>query len=208
MDYYKLLDEILKFSIGSITISAVIIFVSKAFFKQWLAQRVEVHKAELNKDVEEYKSNLQRIYNEHSIRFSKLHSERAEVIKILYYQLVEMENNIKSLSYFLQREERELSELDVLIDPLTTSINKYNDYAQKNRIFFNDEICLATKEIEAIVQILLSFTQEILFKNQHDYDSEDKQCLEIIKVLSNEEIPKFKDQLEKEFKTILGVDQA
>ena len=105
------------FGIGTASIVAGIVYLSKQVFlhkmkkleenhRSELRKREEDHKKELNKELkkiesdfkilierqmEEHKSELKKINDKYHITFSKLHAERAETIKRLHTKLVELE---------------------------------------------------------------------------------------------------------------------
>ena len=86
-------EAIIKFLFVVSGISGAFAFIGKKSVEAFLASRVE-----------KYKSNLEKIETEHSIRFQQLHSERAQVIKVLYEKLVNLDLSLHStLKLFSQQ---------------------------------------------------------------------------------------------------------
>lgn len=67
------------------------IWVGKLIITKSFDIRIESYKAGLQKEIEGYKSNLSKISLEHQIKFSRLHEDRAEKIKVLYHKVIELE---------------------------------------------------------------------------------------------------------------------
>lgn len=179
----SLIKEIAMFSIGTISVSGAVAYIAKAIINNWI-----------NKDIERYKIELNRLSLEHQIKFSKLHNDRAEVIKNLYSKLDDLKLKLEivldknSYSVFDNQDE-----LYIILDFL--------DYYAKNKIYFNRDICFNFEEIEAIMGILqgLGFMTE-------STTTLDEKAVELINMLIKEEIPKLKATLEDEFRKLLGVE--
>ena len=75
--------------ISALTTSAI--WLGKLIINKAFDLGIEKYKSTLQKDIEEYKSELARQSLEHEVMFSKLHSERAEKIKMLYAKVIELE---------------------------------------------------------------------------------------------------------------------
>jgi uncharacterized membrane-anchored protein YhcB (DUF1043 family) len=66
-------------------------FFFKAFLKQQLKKNIEDYKNELQKELEIHKSELKRREEQVGTKFSRLHAERAELLKRIYASLVHLD---------------------------------------------------------------------------------------------------------------------
>ena len=87
---------------GVLIIFAILLFGKKAI-EYFFDETIELKKAELNQNFQNYKKELElenrnfqheldTKLNEFNIQFSKLHVDRAEVIKELYHKLIELQS--------------------------------------------------------------------------------------------------------------------
>ncbi|WNF35675.1 hypothetical protein RJD24_14600 [Bacillaceae bacterium IKA-2] len=195
-----MIEEILKFSIGSITISAVVVFISKGIFNTLLSKDIENYKTRLNKELEGHKSELQKSIFEHKTKFSNLHGERANVIKELYKKLTNLETYLKDYYSDITDNQDKLL-VGKTLSTLTTSYLDFMEYFNHNRIFFDDNVCFYIEEISAITSIVIGGGYE-------ENDSVHSLVLtsgwnKTVKMLIDDDIPKFKKELENMFKRIL-----
>ncbi len=185
----QLVQNLLYFLIAS----GVIAFIIRSLFKQLL-----------NKDIEKFKN---RLFLE-KIKFSKLHEERAKVIKELYEKLVDFENSMISLTKPIQWIE-ELKEKEKL-KISSKKGNEFENYCKKNKIYFDGELCEILDEISK--EMKKSWTDFYVYPGERE-------------TLSKEEISKkweirisawrrihlkvqpLKDKLEEEFRKMLGVKE-
>lgn len=196
MGVKTVLENILTFSIGTISVSACVVFIAKAIFNKWMDVGLEKYKSKLNLELEEFKIEKQKISDEHKLKFTKLHEERADVIKELYSKLLDVEDyislNIKAIEKKENNKELELK--------LYNSVSQYMEYSNKNRIFFDKDIVHSLKELDAIITIILNLLLDENGKNLSD------EMIDVMKRMSKEAIPEFKEKLEVRFREILGVN--
>jgi hypothetical protein len=76
-----LIEEILKFSIGGITITCIIVFLGKLILTKSSDIIIENHKSQLEISKANHQNQLEIFKTEHQIKFSKLHAERGEIVK-------------------------------------------------------------------------------------------------------------------------------
>lgn len=190
-------DEILKFSIGSVTLGGVIIFIAKGIFNAFLNKDIENFKIKLNKELEDHKSELQKINFEHQTKFTKLYEERATVVKETYKMLVDVEDYIKIYFSNILDEKEDTK----ITGRLFSSLSKFMDYTNSNRILLDEKVYFYLKELEAIFAIIINS-----YEREYDDGSDFKKSEEwngIVKRMVDEEIPEFKKELEDQFKKIL-----
>ena len=97
----ELIKYILTLSIGGTTIGLIVVYLGKFILNKSSELLIESHKNKLE---------LTRI--EHQIRFSSLHSERGDIIKLLYQDLYELEQKLVIMTSLFQGPEQTLTMLD------------------------------------------------------------------------------------------------
>jgi hypothetical protein len=206
MDINSLAQNILTFMIGTVSVSAVIIAVSKRVFDRWLQTRVIKYDYELKFKIEEYKLEKEKIAEESKIRFSKLHSERAEIIKELYKKLVRMHDFL--IVYFDEyntnnTDSNKFLTMESLMDEATTD---FLNFSNDNRIYFDTKLASTIKQIEDIVVLKLDIRKYKVSVTENNKTKLSDSESRFINQLIHEEIPCLKELLEQEFRKILGVN--
>lgn len=202
MDYIELLKAIGVTSIPLLLLLLVIILFGRKIIDSWFAT-----------DLEKYKANLQLEQNRFSIQFSKLHQERAEVIKQMHGKLIELHDAVLDYQNLIVRaeedEENEKEAKDKLRkERFKKAINDYHDYVIKNGIFFE----------KSLFNQLRKFSNDLHFKNWHadflkdqlkNKFREDEMTIREqyvqIRISFINESPKVIEALEDEFRGLLGV---
>ncbi|PFV45510.1 hypothetical protein [Bacillus thuringiensis] len=214
------------FTLGTATITGIIGYLFKAVFTQMLNKESEIHKSMLNQQTEHYKSilnqqtehykaELQRINNKHQITFSKLHADRAEIIKDLYKIIVKLERSSLDL---LSPQGIVNNTIDETIDEsimrefvikAAQHTNVLYDEYKINQIYFSEDICKLIESIIVHMQVIGSYLSDY---PPNDIGQELKGSIpiqertkEIVAHRISEEIPKLKKNLEFEFRKLLGV---
>lgn len=146
------LIEYLKYSGPSTILLFVGLIWGKGFIKYFFDETIELKKLELNHELEIYRSQLEQQnksfqhsldtkLNEFNIRFSSLHQERAEVIRQLYYKLVELQSSMFNLT---RRAHLVINnahkEEDERLERMNKALQDFNNYYLPNKIYFNSEI--------------------------------------------------------------------
>ncbi|RKR08194.1 hypothetical protein C8C83_5429 [Flavobacterium sp. 90] len=174
-------------------------------FKQNLSSEAQNHKLELDKNLESHKSLLSQASQENQIRFSKLHSDRAEIVKNLYSKLVTMEKSMNSFMAPFQaagdiplEEKRRIAANDG---------NDFSDYFDSNEIFFNENTCSIINSInENFEKAFNEFTA--ISPGQPNAQNE---ILRMHKSMNayydilNKKVVELKSKLKADFRDTLGV---
>lgn len=131
-----------------------IIFFGKRLVEFFFNKTIELKKAELAQNLENYKKEIEQEnknfqyqldskLQEFNIKFSSLHTERAEVIKNLYFKLIDLQSamfNFTRLGHIViedsQKEEKER------LDRVNDTLKNFTDYYHPNKIFFSSSITL------------------------------------------------------------------
>lgn len=184
------------FTIAASAISGIIAFVVKAIINNLL-----------NKDIETYKAKLQSTLTEHQIRFAKLHEERAMVMKELYRRLVKMHKSLYTFMHPFQREgdlpmnEKQKNAGYAVWDFVT--------YYDDNKLYFSQTICNLIEDIyDYVKKSWREFTMFPSYEKFFDHELENRRiqkwdiAWDKISVI----VPKLMNQLENEFRKLLGVE--
>jgi len=122
------LQYILTLSIGGFTIGAIVIFLGKVIINKSSEIIFENHK-----------NKLDILKIEFQLKFSKLHEERAEIIKRIFQSLFELEIKLQELTSIFQGPEWVT---DTTKDEAArTQLNLTREILEINRIFFSEELC-------------------------------------------------------------------
>lgn len=205
--------EIVGFIITSIGgVGVIIIGLSSWFGKLWANRFYEKERRKQEEYLKEIQSKfdvklaeLNNQLEKSKLQFELLNKERMEVIRCLYAKLVDMEDYLGI--YF-----RELNDKNIVIRAngveylaVEKSVTDFMDYNNHNRIFFSESVCHDIKEIDAIITIILNMHNNLLEKTTEDEKKLTEQTLELLNKMIKNEIPKFKRELEAEFRKIMGV---
>lgn len=173
-----------------LTLSAVIGVILKLFLENIFI-----------KGNEKFKNNLQIQLAEFNIKNSKLHNDRAEVVKTVYSKIVIMGREMKELVY-THKEER--------VRTLITTLLEAKDFFEENRIFFDEGV---VEKLDHVFRI----AYEVYFdgswnagKELHEIpegrlkdETSEKRLKAFEKVM--DELPEIKKVLEDDFRRLLGV---
>lgn len=188
MDIRDLITNLIYFIIGT----GIMGWLIRSVIKLWL-----------DKDIEKYKWKLNKEY----VRFSKLYSERAKIIRDLYYKLFDFEQAVSSFVSPVQwAGEKPMKEKLKIVDETG---KEFRDYYKKNKIYLSEIVWGILEKIDKIfIKSLIEFTTFEI----HDQDSKVLKPLEKMKKWTEIwdkirlDIPTLRSQLEKEFRQILGVE--
>lgn len=193
-------QEIIEFLGGTTAISLTIGFLGKKAIEAYLVGRIEA-----------YKNNLEKIANEHAVRFQRLHTERAEIVKTFYEKLVFVDDTLHSTLCFFQRVAEPT--LEEKVGKLSDQFNDLREYFLPKRIFFEKKICgLIDKILESANGVFYDITtlpvdpQSVPYKYDRELLKERHDFWEKARGIHKKEISQLKNELENEFRTILGVN--
>ena len=192
-------QEIVEFLGGATAISLTIGYLGKKAIEAFLQGRVESHKNE-----------LERIASEHSIRFQSLHTTRAEVISGFYEKLVLLDDTLHStLRPFQAIGEPELKDK---VEVLSIQFNEIREYFLPKRIFFEKNICeLIDSILEAAKGVFYDITtlpvdiQDSVYQYDRGTLKERHEFWDKARKIHGNEITQLKNQLEDEFRKLLGI---
>lgn len=124
----ELVEEMLKFSIGGLTIVGSMVFIGKLILTKSSDLLIENHK-----------NRLEISKTEHQVKFTKLHTERGEIIKQIYQDFYDLEQKLEFMTTLFQGSEwRTEKERD---DIAIAKYREVYDRLERNRIYFSEELC-------------------------------------------------------------------
>ena len=190
-------------NLGIFTIAlGILAFLAKSLFTHYMNQKINEHK-----------HKLQLITQEHQIRYSKLHQERAEVIKILYNKLIKMEESmfsyLKPIRLSNNTNRNELQELAY------EAAKDFFSYFYENEIFFDDGFCKTINKMNEVYY--KSFTDVMLYddeqsqeiaKSNREFRKERADALKKAWREAEREIPPIKNEMKSHIRTLLGVEST
>ncbi|MDP3930070.1 MAG: hypothetical protein Q8R57_13695 [Bacteroidota bacterium] len=152
-------------SIGGLT--AIMIWLAKFSIEKFadiaqkrieldFAKDLEKYKQEINIAEKQFQSTIDKEIKEHELKFSKLHAERATLIKEIYILTYEMHQSIIVYTHLGQGPEWVHDD-----SKHNNAVNKMKEYKEKferNRIFLDKETCIL---IENIVRNTEHFIDEM-----------------------------------------------
>lgn len=177
---------------------AVVGFVARGLFTQWLKH-----------DLEGYKAELSRTSFEHEIRYSRMHERRAVAIERLYGKLTAVEGCFKDVverpvNHFIRhgKVEDELTD-DEKLKRLSDCLCDFESYFWQKRIFLDEPLC---KSIEALLaqihvgQLSYNFSRQVAQGDKPEFIERARQA--------EKAVPGIRAEIEKEFRATLGVGDA
>jgi len=184
--------EIIKFLITSGLMTAALVYIAK-------------HLIDLlfSRSAEKFKHDLQREAEKDAIRFKGLHAKRANIIDDIYKKLVETYTSFSSLMNPWQA----IGELpeDAKRKIAMAHFNDFSNHFQLNKIYFTKD---TADKIEGFILELRRLWNEFHTPkyNEHGTQYRDVDAWSKVWDYTREEIPKLREQIEKDFRDILGAN--
>ncbi|MBK0384546.1 hypothetical protein I5M32_16420 [Pedobacter sp. SD-b] len=164
----EIIEEIIKFSIGGLTITGIIVYLGKLILTKSSDMLIENYRNQLAISKAEHQNQLEILKTEHQIRFSKLHSERGEIIKEIYQDFYDLEQKLENMTTLFQGPEWKIDKKRD--DEATEMYRQTCDRLERNRIYFTEELC--SQLASALEQYNNIIRQMLKAKNHAKYDSD------------------------------------
>lgn len=192
-------EQIIKFLGGTTALTGLFAYLGKTTIESFLTGKLEAHK-----------KNLEQIATENTIRFQQLHSERAEVVKVLYSKLVLLDGSLYStLRRFQAVGEPSMVEK---VNELANNYNSFREYFLPNKIFFeeplSDKIDDIIEDAKGVFFDLTTHpvnTSELSSQYHQDVLDERHDFWEKARSIHENKTSSLKEELENEFRLILGI---
>ncbi|HBS85467.1 MAG: hypothetical protein A2W91_16805 [Bacteroidetes bacterium GWF2_38_335] len=199
----------------------VVGFFGKKLIEYFFHETIEIKKKqleyennklqlEIDKKLESYKKELDLIKMGFQIQYSKLHEKRSEVIENLYKKLVNLHNlvleQMAPIKLVIENLEKENLERAKNLD---YSYNDFFKYYQETKIYFKPETCIILDKIRLLYFNNIWDYNEYYFLKKgntpesiiQEYREKSKKASDFVRT----EVPKVIEQLEFEFRQLLGV---
>ena len=194
----ELLQNLGYFLIGS----GILAFVAKTLFEKYMKNSLEDHK-----------HRLELISQEQQIRYSKLHNDRADVIRALYQKLVEMERSMRFYvfpAHFQGNPSREEKRAKAGM-----AADDFFNYFYPNEIFFDDSIRDLVNEMNGLYQDVWIHTTtydkevaESLAETHHEFNDDAVHTVMKAWETIDTKIPPLKARLKSQLQELLGVTKS
>ena len=199
---------------------AVLIFLSKSWISERLKnaikneydEKLESHKstlmAENGRILEKLKAELQLVTISHQIQYSKLHEERAMVIKELHKKLDKLGQDIHSLVNPMQWVgESPIEEKNKIA---FESGKDFEQYYRGNKIFFSKSLCKMIDEVQKQIYSSYHWFTEGHKRGKSPVSTKagemySEHCIQAWKKLEEIVFP-LKEKIEDQFRGLLGVE--
>jgi len=197
---------------GSAALFAIMGWLAKSLLSQFLTKDIENHKAKLKYESEieltKFRNEIEKTAFEHQIRFSKLHEKRAEVLASLYKLLVEsiwLTRSLASPAEWVGEPSKNEKYADAM-----NKLGEFFRFFDQHRIYIPENLCpliddfidkLRSPSIELGVYFRIERPNERTLKEKQEawdraWDS------------AKNDVPKTRQELEREFRTILGGEET
>lgn len=182
--------DILEFITSVTAISGLVGYIGKRFIDRFY-----------DKEIERFKNDLHRSAFEHQIIYSKLHNDRAEVIRQIYAKIVRMERIMNDLTAYITKEK---------VEEALPAILEAKYFFEENKVFFG-------KDLSHLIEDFVTKTHNAYFDASWNSDyqlheiDDDRIKDETVKKRLNgwkivrDKVPELKEELEKNFRDLLGV---
>lgn len=191
----ELIKYLFQIGFGGLTLGGIIIYLGKIVIGKSSEVFLEnqKHKLEVNKI-------------EHQVKYSKLHEERAIVIKELYISLFDIESILSLIAAQNQLDKWESS--DITSEKMVSK--KYQEtkvFLEKNRIYLKNELC--EKIINLLDDCLFLTTKMITSKTSNNKSIKPNEDIvsqwRIHEIESAQKIKEQRLELAEVFREIIGV---
>ncbi|MBN1052221.1 hypothetical protein FDB28_10380 [Clostridium botulinum] len=218
----EIVKYIISIIIGGGFVTVAVVYIGKIFIGKIFDGMVETYKHKLSTELEKFKVEQQKLLNEYKIKYSRLHDDRANIIIELYRKLVKLQKEIELFTLNAESINEVMTD-DIDENNVIFEIRKdeevyknrcselqeemfddFINFVYENTIFFTDDLMKLLNELIKLfcaMKILTGIAKESI---------EDKRKFSY-SVISNSElgIKKIKDvkkEIEKEFRSLLGVE--
>ena len=199
------IETILTTVLASSASAGVVVFLSKSLLKLWLDKDFETHRANLARqsaaEVEKLRAQLGQVSIEHEVRFRRLHERRAVILTHIYSRLDVVHEAFKLWTSRLRR--AGTPSQPELWKKATEAYNALTSYYYPRAIWLDRETCdLLNAVVDKFSAVYVEFTvmpnPEGFPVNVEAWDNAAKAVLQ--------EIPAARQQLERRFREMLGVE--
>lgn len=207
----KLIESLISSGIPAIVI-IVGLYFGKNLIEHFFNETIELKKKELEQENKNFQYQLDAKLQEFNIKFSSLHSERADVIKNLYFKLIDLQSAMFNYTrrHHVVYENSDLEEKERM-ERLNKTLKEFIDYYLPNKIFFSESL---SKKIDLLLENYWNTSWDFNFykgimNDKQTYTKEEinlnfNKYKELSKKVEKD-FPPLINELENDFREILGV---
>jgi len=219
--------SLIKFISGSAILMAGLTYLAKRVidkmldgaverYKASLQQDLELYKHTLNKETESLKFELNKVSLEYQTKYNALYQERGTIIKHVYGEILNIEEELVKLTNIFQGPEWKKTENNFAIRDL---IFRFEKNFEKNRLYFNKPTC---DNVESLIERMKTINQKMyraklqaetneqLERVDNVLTIEDRlepnRTWQALELEASTEIKKIRRELEREFARLIGVE--
>lgn len=200
-------------------------WVARKVIERWFVRNLEGYRADLQarntKELEALRMDLRLSSFEHETRFAKLHERRAEILVDIYRQLLRVQDALTSITLSVGPSRGTLSNVD--FDAAVEEIDTFATLVREGRIYFSERLCgvfevlnlewlntfraavylnRGTADVADAYEFSTAENSEETLLVRHEYED----WVDLLHK-ATKTIPNIRKDIEKEFRTILGVEQ-
>ncbi len=149
---------------------------------------------------------LKRESGDRLVVFSKLHEKRAEALASIHFALYEYVANCKTFT--IQAEHADDDGMRELLNELSERSKQFRDIFQYNKLYLNRDLCNKIEKVfkDAQLPSHVFIFHLGAFKGENIPESQFIKEWEKAFILFSEKTPKLLEELETEFRSILGAE--
>lgn len=213
IDWINLLNNIGIFAVSS----GFFIWLVKKIFEVFIDKDIEKYKDKLNQELQKFKNELKIVEIEKQVAYTRLHNDRAELIKQLYQKVVKLRINLSEFTRTLDNKlETREDDVEKNMNILFNEVDSLSLFYSENKIYFNEKIDVLMYSILLEYDFLISLKNIVfnplkyehkfneLYNNEKNIEQEVNKFKESLKE-SNGNEEKLLNELEIEFRKYLGV---
>lgn len=201
MDLIQLLKDLGIFTVMGVALT----YLLKTLGKHFMDQNIEIHKMQLNQQLESHKAELELL----NVKQSRLHDKRIETIQELYEKLTEFYVDLDTLIRWknvtgLSEQEIKKQQFEEA-NKTFESGSKFSRYYLMNKLYFSKEMCVT---IDEIIKEMRSCQYDLTIQYQWMNLSAELQMNSFTQAKEKleKDVPMLKEQIETNFREILGVE--
>lgn len=191
IDWMNLLNNIGVFAVSS----GLFIWLVKKLFEIFIDKDIEKYNNKLSQELEKFKNELKIVEIEKQVAYTRLHNDRAELIKQLYQKIVRLRIDLNEFARTLD------NKLDIREDDVEKNMNiLFNEvdslslFYLENKIYFNEKINVLMNSILLEYNFLISL-KNIVF-NPSKYECKFNELYNNEKSIE-QELNRFKEALKE-----------
>jgi hypothetical protein len=212
MNWIEVLQNLSIFTVGTISIVGIIAYFGRTLFEHYLSEKINSYKSQLDRENDNYKHQLQLATQEHQIKFTKLHTDRTDVIRTIYDKLQLMRQTMLSLVVPIRFSDGTTEETRQNI--AAKAAQDFLDYFHRNDILFDESICKMVNEVDKLYwEAWTDYTtynapgMKSLSTVDPEFRKERAATLKEAWNTIDKKVPVIEEALKKEFRGLLGVSK-